>query len=190
VEDLDAILSVVGPACVFGSSSGGNLVLRAAADGLAITKLALWEPNFIVDASRPPLPEDYVEHLDRLVAADRRGEAVHYFMTAAVGMPEEFVASMRNMPMWPGMEAVAHTLAYDGAIVGDSMRGDPPTAAQWDSVTAPTLVLDGGTTLWLTAGADAIARVLPCAERRTLAGQQHNFEAEPVAAALKEFFAS
>jgi pimeloyl-ACP methyl ester carboxylesterase len=189
VEDLDAVLSVSdGPACVFGSSSGGNLALTAAANGLAITKLALWEPNFIVDGSRPPLPEDYVEHLDRLVAADRRGDAVQYFMTAAVGLPHELVAPMAETPMWAGMKAVANTLAYDGAIVGESMRGTPPSAEQWGSVDVPTLVLDGGTTPWLSAGADAIAGVLPRAERRTLVGQMHNYEAPPVAAALKEFF--
>jgi pimeloyl-ACP methyl ester carboxylesterase len=118
IEDLEALIEQAGgSACVYGTSSGGNLALEAATRGASIGKLALWEPNFLVDDSRPPLPDDYVEHLDELVAAGRRGDAVEYFMTTAVGMPAEFVAPMRELPMWPGMEQAAHTLAYDGTVV-------------------------------------------------------------------------
>src|SRR5262245_46479457 len=102
IEDLaGAIDSAGGSAAVFGTSSGGNLALKAAARGLPITRLALWEPNFIVNDSRPPLPPGYVDHLNELIGADRRGDAVEYFMTVAIGMPAEFVAPMRQMPIWP-----------------------------------------------------------------------------------------
>jgi len=56
---------------VLGGSSGAVLALEAAAQGLAITKLALYEPPFIVDGSRPPLPEDYVAQLNEMVASGR-----------------------------------------------------------------------------------------------------------------------
>jgi alpha-beta hydrolase superfamily lysophospholipase len=109
-EDLDVIIGTVGElVLLYGSSSGGNLALRAALRNLNIRGLALWEPNFIVDHSRPPLPTDYVEHLNALVAAGRRGDAVAYFMTTAVGMPAEFVAPMRDAPFWPAQDALAHT---------------------------------------------------------------------------------
>jgi hypothetical protein len=52
----------------------------------------------------------------------------------------------------------------------------------------PTLILDGGTVPWMSAGADALAYVLPNAERRTLEGQTHDVAPEPVALALKDFF--
>ena len=61
---------------------------------------------------------------------------MEYFLTTATGMPEEYVAPMREMPMWPAMEAGAHTLAYDGAVVGDSMAGRSPAAQAWAAVTA------------------------------------------------------
>src|SRR5262249_24062720 len=103
IDDLAASIPAVGgAACAFGSSSGGNLTLQAAHRGLAITKLAAWEPNFLVDDSRPPLPVDYVTHLRRLVSSGRRADAVEYFMTRAVGLPAEFVAPMRSAPLWPG----------------------------------------------------------------------------------------
>jgi alpha-beta hydrolase superfamily lysophospholipase len=189
VEDLDAIIGTARePVLLNGSSSGANLALQAALLGLEIRGLALWEPNFIVDRSRPALPGDYVEHLKKLISAGRRGDAVEYFMTAAVGMPTEFVAPMREAPFWPAQEARAHTLAYDGAVVGDNMSGEPLTADPWASVAVPTLILDGGTVPWMSAGADALANVVPNARRRTLEGQTHDVAPEPVADALSDFF--
>jgi Alpha/beta hydrolase family len=187
VEDLDALIRAAGgSACVFGTSSGGNLALEAAAHGLPIAKLAVWEPNYLVDDSRPPLPADYVAHLNELVQAGRRGDAVEYFLTVATGMPADFVPAMREMPIWPGMEAVAHTLAYDGTIVA----GFDLPAERMALVTAETLVLDGGQIPWMTAGADALAGALPHARRRTLPGRQHNVAPDVIAPVLAEHFAS
>ena len=190
VEDLEALIGQAGgSAAVYGTSSGGNLALRAASSGLAIKKLALWEPNFLVDDSRPALPEDYVEHLDELVSEGRRGDAVGYFMTTAVGMPSEFVAPMRGMPMWPAMEAVAHTLSYDGAVVRDDLRGRPVSTARVASVTIPALVIDGGTTPWMSDGARELAGALPDARHSTLEGQPHNVDPGAIAPVLEGFFA-
>ncbi len=70
IEDLDAIIAEAGgSAFVLGHSSGAVLALRTAAHGLAIVKLAVYEPPFIVDDSRSPLPDDYVDHINELVAA-------------------------------------------------------------------------------------------------------------------------
>jgi alpha-beta hydrolase superfamily lysophospholipase len=189
IEDLAAVLAVAnGPTCVYGTSSGANLVLRAAASGVTMRRIALWEPNFLVDDSRPPLPADYVTHLNDLVAANRRGDAIEYFMTAAVGVPAEWVAPMRAMPHWDAMEAVANSLAYDGSVVRDDMAGRPVDPTRWETVDAAALVLDGGQTRWMTAGADAIADALPNARRLTLEGQTHDVAPEPLAAALVGFF--
>lgn len=189
IEDLEAVIGAAGgSAYAFGSSSGGNLALRAVEAGAGITKLALWEPNFVVNDSRPPLPDDYVVHLTELASSDRRGEAVEYFMTTAVGMPAEFVAPMRESPFWPGMEAVAHTLAYDGAVVGDSMSGKPPSGEPWASLTVPTLILVGGQSQWLVDGAKALADALPNAELHRLEGQSHDVAADALAPPLTTFF--
>ena len=54
IEDLHAVLAAAGgAAAVFGNSSGAVLALHAAAAGLPITKLALWEPPFMT-ARTPP----------------------------------------------------------------------------------------------------------------------------------------
>ena len=52
-----------------------------------ITKLALYEPPFIIDDSRPPAPRDYAKRLTELVSSGRRGEAVEYFMKEVVLLP-------------------------------------------------------------------------------------------------------
>jgi len=188
-EDIKALIDEAGgSASLYGSSSGAVLALKAAAWGLKVSKLALWEPNFLVDNSRPALPEDYVAQLNKLVAAGRRGDAIELFMTAGVGMPAEFVTPMRTMPMWPAMEAVAHTLAYDGSVVADTLNGKPVRAEQWTTVTMPTIVMDGGTIPWLSTGGEAFARVLPNAQRRTLEGQTHDVAPEAIAPVLSEFF--
>ena len=190
VEDLGALIAEAGgSAFVFAMSSGGPLALDAAASGLAITKLALYEPAFIVDDNRPPVPKDYVAQLKELVSSGRRGDAVELFMTKAVGLPAEYIAPMRNDPTWSGMEAVAHTLVYDGTFIGDTMSGNPLPTERWASVTAPTLVIDGGASpAWMGNAAQALADVLPNARRRTLEGQTHDVAPEALAPVLEEFF--
>jgi pimeloyl-ACP methyl ester carboxylesterase len=149
----------------------------------------VYEPVFVVDDSRPLPPEDYVDRLDELIAAGRRGEAVEYFMTQAVRDSAGFVEQMKRTPMWPLFEAVAHTLAYDGAIVEDVTRGTPLPRYRWAEVTMPVLVTNGGSSYpFMAAAADALAAMLPNAERRTLAGQTHGAEPEVLAPFLAEFF--
>ncbi|HEV8534304.1 MAG TPA: alpha/beta hydrolase [Candidatus Limnocylindria bacterium] len=191
VEDVEALIAEAGgSAFVVGGSSGAVLALEAAARGLPIKKLALYEPPFIVADSRPPLPSDYVKRLTDLVATGRRGDAVELFMTKAVGLPAELVPQMRAAPMWPALESVAHTLAYDGTVMGDTMSGKPLSTGRWARVTVPTLVIDGGASPeWARHAVQALADQLPNAERRTLEGQTHDVDPKALAPVLQEFFA-
>ena len=187
IEDLEALIEEAGgSAFVYGTSGCAVLALEAAAYGLApnIKKLALWEPPYIIDDSRPPAPRDYKAQLTERLSSGQRGDMVELFFTKAVGLPVEFVAQMRQAPFWPAQEAFAHTLIYDATIMGDFSL---PTE-RMATVTVPTLVIDGGETLWLTHAAQAVADALPNAQRRTLKGQPHNIAPEALAPALVEFF--
>lgn len=186
LEDIDALINAAGgSAALYGSSSGGNLALEAAMAGSAVPRLAVWEPNYLVDDSRSHLPGDYVAHLEKLIAGGRRGDAVEYFMTTAVGIPPEFVAQMRDAPMWEGMEGVAHTLSYDGQVTA----GFALPTTRLRSLAAPALVLDGGQSPWMASGARALADALPDAQHRTLEGQEHGVEPDAIAPVLADFFA-
>ena len=189
IEDLAALIEVAGaPATVFGWSSGAVLALDAAAAGLPIKRLALFEPPFVVDDSRPPLPADYVERLDAAVADGRPGDAAELFMTAAAGMPAEAVDGVRQSDFWPVMEAVAPTISYDGRIMGTTMSGDPLPSDRWAAVTVPTLVMHGtGTFPSIVAAAQALAELLPTATLRPVEGEQHSAPADVLAAALLAF---
>jgi len=188
VEDLDALIQEAGGAArVFGYSSGGNLTLEAAAGGLNITKLALYEPPFFVGDSPPRPPQDGAAQLAELVASGRRGEAVELFQTRWVGIPEQVVAQMRHAPFRPALEAIAQTLVYDATILGDF---NLPTA-RLKNVKAPTLVVYGGASpAFLGNAAKAVAKAVPKGQVRALDGQTHDIVPEALAPVLVEFFGS
>src|SRR2546421_5186212 len=102
IEDLDALITEAGgSACVFGYSSGAILALMAAARGLTITKLALYDPPFMVDAESVRRFKDLVGQLAELIASNHRGEAVELFQRSALGMPASVVTQLRQAPFWP-----------------------------------------------------------------------------------------
>lgn len=189
VEDLAAVLAAVGgQAAVFGMSSGACLALDGAQAGLPITRLAVYEPPILVDATRPPLPDDFVETLRRLVATGRRGEAVEYMLTTAVSVPADAIASLRQDPSWTKLEAVAHTLPYDATIQADLMRGQPLPEGRWDRVALPVLVIDGeASPAWARNGVAALADTLTAARHVSLPGQTHDVDAAVLVPVLLEF---
>jgi pimeloyl-ACP methyl ester carboxylesterase len=192
IEDIDTLVRAAGgSAFLYGHSSGAVLALEATASGLSIPKLALYEPPFIVDDSRSPVPVDYIERLNKLVSEGRRGDAVEYFMISAVQVPGEIVNQMRSSPMWSSLEAMAHTLAYDGMIMGSTMSGKALRAEKWSSITQPVLVMDGGASPdWMHHSASQLTGILANATRRTLKGQTHSVDPTVLAPVLDGFFAS
>jgi pimeloyl-ACP methyl ester carboxylesterase len=187
IEDIEALADAAGgKAFLYGTSSGAALALEAARKlPTKITKLALWEPPFIIGDSRPRPPADTARIYSELVAAGRRGDAVEYFMAKVVGLPPEFVTQARNAPWWPAQEALAHTLAYDATIMGDYSLPTERAAA----VTTPTIVIDGGASFaFIGEAAQALADILPAGQRRTLAGQEHNVDPAVLAPVLAAFF--
>jgi pimeloyl-ACP methyl ester carboxylesterase len=196
VEDLEALIDEAGgSAYVFGHSSGAVLTLEAARllPG-KMTKLALYEPPFVIDETHASMPDGFVGRLDELVASGRRGEAAEQFMKF-VGTPAEMVAQMRQSPMWPHMEAVAQSLVYDATIMEESEKGSPEPLKKWASVAVPTLVMDGTLFMgqeaphaFMRHGADTLAGVLPHAQRLTLEGQDHGPSNETLVPALRAFF--
>ena len=186
VEDLEALIHESGgSAFVFGMSSGGVLALDAAAGGLAITKLAVYElPYNSGDEDARQAAEHYTRQLTALLNEGRRGDAVALAMTTW-GAPAEAIAGMRQTPIWPLFEVVAPTLAYDDAIMGDGSVATERLA----SITVPTLVLDGGASpAFMPNAAQAVAHALPNAKRRTLEGQTHDVAPQVLAPVLVEFF--
>jgi pimeloyl-ACP methyl ester carboxylesterase len=95
---------------------------------------------------------------------------------------------MRRSDFWPGLEQIAHTIAYDGRIMGTTMSGQPLAVDRWAAINVPTLVMYGnGTEPWLAAGARALVDLLPDATLFEVDGAQHNVAPAVLADALREF---
>ncbi|OLF17820.1 alpha/beta fold hydrolase [Actinophytocola xanthii] len=175
IEDLAAMAAVAGePPRVYGMSSGAVLALRAVAAGLSMARLALYEPPLTAGLpGAPPAPVRYAERLADALAAGRRDEALRLFMVERVGMPAEVAAGAIR---FPGLQAIAHTLPYDDAVVDVD---DVPHAPA-----VPTLVLAGGDSPpWMRDAAGSVG-----VEVRVLPGQTHAVDPAVLAAALGEFF--
>jgi uncharacterized protein YndB with AHSA1/START domain/pimeloyl-ACP methyl ester carboxylesterase len=193
IEDIQSIISEAGgKAYLFGSSSGAVLALDASSKlGDQVIKLFLYEPPFIINDSRAPVPAEYVRHLNELIEANRRSDAVEYFMTEAVGIPGEFVTYMKADPSWNNMENMAHTLAYDGLIMADTQSGKPLPTDRWQ-VSIPTSIMTGENSEPIFHdAAKALASLLPQAEHRLLTGQDHSavvMAPDVLATAITDFF--
>jgi pimeloyl-ACP methyl ester carboxylesterase len=186
VEDIAALIEAAGgKALAVGLSSGGALALEAAASGLALTRIAAYEPPFIEDDTSLKGQVHQLK-LDALVANDDRSGAVKYFMGPMVGVPRAMIVMMRCMPwIWGKLKAVSHTLPYDAAVMGD-FRVPKTRLAQ---IQTPTLLMHGGkTTERIQRGALSAARAVPGAVHKTLAGQTHNVQGAALVPALLEFF--
>lgn len=188
IEDIATLIGIEGgPAHLYGISSGAALAVAAAAAGTHVRKLALYEPPFMVGPQARQPPADRQAVLDRLVAEERRSEAVAYYMCDIIGMPRAITWVMRLLPMWKKLKSIAPSLPYDCRVMGDFSL--PRERARQISV--PTLVMHGART-WpvLQDAARALADAIPGARQQTLPGQTHNVAASVIGPALRDFFKS
>jgi pimeloyl-ACP methyl ester carboxylesterase len=186
-EDLAAVIAEAGgTAGVFGSSGMGMIGLEAAAHGVPINRLAMWEPPYVVDGARPPIRADWGDRVAGLIGEGRAEDAIGYWLTEIVGVPQEHVISMHATPFWAGMAQNAQALVYDAAILRDfSLPVD--RAAK---VTTPVLLVDGGGAAlpWIRSGIQAALGVLPNARHQVLDGQSHDVQPDVLAPVLIKFF--
>ncbi|HXV96882.1 MAG TPA: alpha/beta hydrolase [Anaerolineae bacterium] len=187
IEDIEALIEEAGGSVyLYGISSGAVLALKAAAKlGPAkVPKLALYQAP--LDSGDDKAKQDFAQYTQRmaeLLEANKRSDAVAYFL--ADMMPAEMLEDMRHSPEWPIMEALAPTLAYDNAVMGD---GSLPTEAA-KAAPMPSLVLDGSESpTFFHEAAEALAKAMPHVQRKTLEGQTHMVSPEALAPVLEEFF--
>jgi pimeloyl-ACP methyl ester carboxylesterase len=183
VEDLAAVIGAVGGAAsVLGFSSGALLAMRAAAAGLPITRLALYDTPL----GGPTSGKSHTAALAALIAEGRRGDAVEYFQEKVVGISSQVVAQLRQAPFRPALERIAPTLVYDSMLLGDGALSTELAAA----VPVPTLALAGGAGApFMRETAQALARALPHGQSQVVEGQGHDLT-PALGPVLERFFAS
>ena len=189
IEDIAALIERAGgSAHLYGHSSGAGLVLHAVAAGLPVEQFVLHDPPYSPD-DEPARDEarSAGEELRRLLAAGERAAALETFFRLT-GMPDEMVAGMREAPTWPGLLALAPTLAYDSAVMGDVETGGAIPEDLAARATRPGLVLVGGDSppFMLDVGL-RLAELLPEASHRVLPGQGHVVAPDVLAAIVAGF---
>lgn len=178
VEDLAAVIDAAGGRThLFGASSGGALALEAAAAGLPVDRIAVHEVPYLLGDEMLTAWRTYTADLAAALDTDDRDEALRLFMHLA-GSSDDDIAAAEAAPVWPALRALAPTLRYDAACLGN---GPPPTD-RLTSVTQPVLLTTGAVVDTHSAGlpidffgaaADATAASLPNARRATLDGPGH-----------------
>jgi pimeloyl-ACP methyl ester carboxylesterase len=186
-EDLAAVAAATGPQppFVFGHSSGAAIALRAAAAGVPMAAIAAYEAPF-QNGDTPRPPADPASHIQALVRAGRRAEAVRFWMTDVVHLPAEMAAQLGNVPRARALQGLTHTLPYDLAVAD----GGVP-AREFANITAPVLVLGGASSpAWFRRSVSEQAAAIPGARLQMIDGYGHNPPPEVIAPILAEFFSA
>lgn len=180
--DIAALIEAVGgSAALFGSSSGGSIALAAAASGLPVTHLALWEVPLGVEQGADGA-EFHAGLLERIHAGDREGTQEYYMKD----MPPEWLAGLKASPAWPVAVAMTPSLAADAESLAWAQSA--PFAEVFADVRCPVLFMYGEQTLPLfPAAADAVVAAIPGAHQARIPGANHGYDQGAMVDALVEF---
>lgn len=190
IEDIEAVIDAAGgSAYIYGISSGAALALEAAIKlPTKVKKLALYEAPYDSSPEGVAAWRNYRAKLTELLAADNRSAAIKLFLSF-VGVPTEMIETMHRSPAWQPMKAIAPTLAYDAAVLGNDRTVPTHLAAK---VVAPTLVLHGSLTPetmpFMRFSAEELTAAIPNAKHQVLEGQKHDVNNTVLAPVLTEFF--
>ena len=178
---LDALIGTVGGrAALCGHSSGSSISLRAAAAGLAVDALALWEAPLGPEGGEAKEWAAEVER--RLDAGDHAGAVEHYMKD----MPPQFLEWLQNSPLWPQFLANAPGLRADGQSL--VWAESAPLADLLREVRVPVLAMVGEQTFdEMTVAVERILDAVPGAVSKRMPGAEHSWEAEPMAVELAAF---
>ena len=187
IEDLAAVITHAGGnPFVYGISSGAALALEAAAAGIPMRKLATYEAPYTGIGDADGTPIDHAGHLNSLLAQNKRGAMVSYFLVKMIGVPAFVPVMLRLMPkIWKSQKDAANTLPYEIAVLNNFTAPTDRLA----NITVPTLVMVGGKAApAMTSAQTTTAAAIPKALHRTLEGQTHQVSDAAMAAELRGFF--
>jgi pimeloyl-ACP methyl ester carboxylesterase len=185
--DLAAVAAAAGPEppLVFGHSSGAAIALRAAAAGMPVAAVAAYEAPF-ANEDTPLPPTDPASHIESLVRAGRRREALRFWMADVTHLPAQVVEQLEGAPWAAALEALTPTLPHDIAVTD----GGVPTA-ELAKITAPVLVLGGANSpAWFRRSVAEQAAAIPGARLQTIDGYDHNAPPEVLTPILTGFFST
>jgi pimeloyl-ACP methyl ester carboxylesterase len=187
-RELDAITALLdatgGSAVLVGHSSGCSIALAAAARGLPVDGLVLWEAPLDPPEAHGAV-QAWVDEVDRRVRdGDLEGALWHYMRD----MPEEFRAGARRSPAFPDMVAQAGAYVADGESL--AWASSAPLAELLADVRVPVLALVGQETFpGMAEAAQAVADAVPGARWERVPGAHHTWDVPAMADRIVAFTA-
>lgn len=186
LDDLRALVALVtegadDAVALFGNSSGGAIALAAAASGLPISKLVLWEVP--LDEELGTGGAEFLAGLRQRLAVGDGDATIEYFMK---DMPREWLEGSKASPGWPIMTAMGPSLEPDAEALAWTQSASRP--ALWAGIAQPVLVLVGEQTLDLMRpAADSLVANLPHAVLDTAPAADHAWEPKSMALKIAGF---
>ena len=173
-REVEALRAVVdaggGHAVLCGHSSGCSISLYAAAQGLPVDALVLWEAPLAAPAAGVA---SWVEGLEHRLDTGELEAAQEWYMR---DMPPEWLAGAKASPAWPAIYAGAVSLRADAQSLRWATAALESGALR-DQVRVPVLAAYGTSTFpAMVEAADRLRAVLPQTEVREVAGAHHTWE--------------
>lgn len=185
IADIGALAAELdGPVALFGNSSGGSISLAAAAAGLPVSHLVLFEVPLGVEGGSDGA--DFLTGLRAQITTGDGEATAAYFMK---DMPPQWLAAARNSPGWPVMTAMSPSLEADAESIAWTQSAPRPQL--WAAVTQPTLVLIGSQTMpKMATAAQSIVDSLANARMQTMGAVQHGWSSAEMSALIADFVSS
>ncbi|NJK45249.1 MAG: alpha/beta hydrolase [Pleurocapsa sp. SU_196_0] len=181
---IRALLETVGGSGVLcGHSSGCSISLYAAAAGLPVAGLALWEAPLAGTAMETQAWSDEIER--RIDANDFEGATSHYMKD----MPPAWLAEAKASPQWAAIAAGVVSQRADAVSLAWAVTALEDKSL--NSFQVPVLAMYGTETFpEMPKAAARIAEVIPGAHEKEMPGAQHIWEPEAMATELAGFVKS
>ncbi|MRG60405.1 alpha/beta fold hydrolase [Agromyces sp. CFH 90414] len=186
VDDLRALAAELtegadDAVALFGNSSGGSIALAAAAAGLPVSKLVLFEVP--LDDELDTSGAEFLEGLRERITTGNGDATVEYFMR---DMPPGWIAQAKQGEGWPVMTGLAASLEPDAESLAWTQSA--ARSALWAGITAPALVLVGSETLdVMRSAAESMVANLPHAQFREVEASDHRWDPRSLALTIAEF---
>jgi pimeloyl-ACP methyl ester carboxylesterase len=185
VDDLAALVAATGgSALVYGHSSGAALALEAAARGVPITGLAVFEPPYTAADDGTGGSDQLLEGIRARIAAGDRDGAASLFLQGA-GTPPEAVTMLQQGPGWARMRELAPPLVHDLTLC----NGGVVPRERLARISAPTVTISGGASpAWAARACATVAAAVQVGRHVVLGGQSHAVAHDAVAPVLNDRF--
>jgi pimeloyl-ACP methyl ester carboxylesterase len=163
---IDAVAARTGaPVTVWGHSYGANCAMGGAARSRNVHRLVLYEPSLGI-----PYPNGSIARVEAAIARGDNEAAIVAVLTDILEMSDDEIDGFRASPLWPVRLAAAPTIPRECHVEEDWVY----RPGQFDTITAPTLLLAGSDSVPVVTEATMhAAAAIPEPEIRVLEGHAH-----------------